>query len=152
MKMKKLTVVILGLLWFLNLWTILAANKCWEFSTNSTNASLGQLMDDCKPGWVMEAKSSAWWIIKVVSNDWYSIENAKWKIYAITQKAVILASILAIWWLVYSWYLFVTAYWDDGKHKKAKEAMKWSLIWLLLAFVSQQLVNAVVNLIYDIWG
>lgn len=151
--MKKFIIMLLILLNISSVWFIHAAGagKCGDIK--STDTSLWQLMDDCKPGWAMEAKSSKWWgLIKVVSNDWYKIENAKAKIYAVTQKAIILASLLAIGWLVYAWILFTTAYWEDAKHKKAKDAVKYSLIWLALAFLSQQIINAVINFVYWLWG
>jgi hypothetical protein len=71
---------------------------------------------------------------------------------SITNKLVILATIIAIGWIVYSGYLFTTSYGNNDTIKKAKEGIKWSLIWLLIALVSQQLINAVINLVYGISG
>lgn len=135
-------------------------NNCWEFESNELNSlEISNLLDDCKPEWVVEMWTSnseeiAWGAITSTtnSNDWYRIEDVKDKIYSITQKVVVLATILAIWWLVYAWILFTTSYWDDSKNKKAKEATKWSLIWLVAAIVSQQLINAVINFIYWVSG
>lgn len=153
MNMKRLIVILLALFWtFTSFAATTTTNKCWD-TKNLDSVSLSQMMDDCKPEWVMEAKSTKWsWIIKFSSNDGYTIDHAKWKIYSITLKAVILATILAIWWLVYAWILFNTSYWDDAKNKKAKEAVKYSLIWLLVALLAQQGTNAVVNFIYWVSG
>ena len=128
-------------------------NKCWSVTwSNLDSIELSQLLEDCKPKWTMEIwnkKSMLGWLLTVsVDNTWYKIENAKQKIYSVMQKMVVLAAILAMWWLVYSWILFTTSYWDEAKNKKAKEAAKWSIIWFFVAVIAQQLVNAVVNFIY----
>ena len=136
-----------------------ATNNCWKIdSKNIDSLEMSQLLKDCQPKWAMEgtAKKEIWSFLGITlsasSNELYKIENAKGKIMAVTNKLVILATIIAIGWIVFSGYLFVTSYGNNDKIKKAKEGIKWSLIWLLIALVSQQLVNAVINLVYDISG
>lgn len=159
--MKKILVLILFLLQFCSIVIVSAAtNNCWDITKSSLeNSDISQMLRDCKPDWVLETKTNneianLWWVVSIStsSNDGYKIENAKQKILYITKNAVILASILAIWWIVYAWFMFVTDYGKWEKVKKAKDALKWSLIGFAIAIVAQQLVNAVINLIYWISG
>lgn len=136
--------------------TTSATANCWT----DTNADLTDMLNACQPDNTLEAKNKTgkWWflgwLITVTTYSWwwYEVKDAKQKMITITTNLVILASILAIWWIVYSWIMFTTAYWDDGKIKKAKDAVKWSLIWFLVALAAQQLVNAIINLIYKVWS
>lgn len=153
--MKKILISLIILLSFSNIWLIYAATSdCWI----DTNWELTDMLNGCQPDNVLLPANKT----KLVSNDlititksnnwWYEIKDFKAKLLFITTNLVILASILAIGWIVYAWILFTTAYWDDGKIKKAKDAIKWSLIWFLIAIISQQLINAIINLIYRISG
>lgn len=157
--MKKRIIILLILITSLQIfcWASFAAsktNKCWEIK-NINDQDLSSMLSDCQPDNTLEWKNKTelfnlWWLISVSvsSNEWYDLDSAKGKILYITQKLVLLASILAIWWLVFAWIEFTTAYWKDEKHKKWKDIIKWSIIWFVVALISQQLINAVINLIY----
>lgn len=156
--MKKILVLILGIiLWLQIIFTIsyAASNSCGNFWNDISSTDVSSMLKDCQPDGTLEWKNkkelfNLWWLISVSvsSNEWYEIENAQWKILSIQEKLVLLASILAIWWLVYAWIMFVTSYWDDAKHKKWKDAIKWSIIGFIVAIIAMQLINAVINLLY----
>lgn len=154
--MKKVIILLIVLISSLNIWTIFAStwSSCWT----DTNWELTDMLNGCQPDNVLWSANktsvykSKWISVTKSSNWWYEIKDFKAKLLFITTNLVILASILAIGWIVYAWVLFTTAYWDDGKIKKAKDAIKWSLIWFLVAIISQQLINAIINLIYGISG
>lgn len=150
--MKKLLIsIIIFYIAFINFSFVFAWN-CWE----SADWSITDMLNDCKPDNVLDEASKvwetsvAWWAITITQSTWawYKVEDVKKKILVITTNLLLLAWALAIWWIVYAWILFTTAYWDDGKIKKAKDSIKWSLIWFFAALASQQLVNAIINLIY----
>lgn len=146
--MKKIIIFILLIICFS--WSgVLNAADC-VYDSNWWVASSFQ---NCMPQWALEAKEnkSTWTsFIKVSSNNWYNISNAKNKIVYLTEKLVIVAWILAVWWVAYSWLMFVLGLWDAEKIKKAKWALKWSLLWFLIAIISQQLINATINLIFSL--
>ncbi|EKE29477.1 MAG: hypothetical protein ACD_2C00165G0003 [uncultured bacterium (gcode 4)] len=159
--MKKIITILLLLISIslISVAIVKAAGSCWDIDKEKlTSSSVSQLLGDCEPKWALQwaQKKELWsflWItVSTTDNEGYEIANAKWKVMAITNKLVILAAILAIGWIVYAGFLFTTAYWNNDKLKKAKESLKWSLLWLLIAIVSQQLVNAVINLVYWISG
>lgn len=129
-----------------------AGNCSYSWSPDTTTDEMFAKLQDCKPSWIFDSDvtKSVGWIFSISTNKWYQIDTARYKIVSVTEKLVILAMLLAIWGLVYAGFQYVTAYWDDWKNKKAKDAVKWSLIWFFVAIISQQLVNAVINLIYEV--
>lgn len=165
--MKKLITIIIASILLFNFWisfadlvsigtTATTNTKCWDDVKADTD--LATMLQDCEPDWIIDGKSKSagpsWGPITLTSssNAGYEIYNAKNKIIAITQKLAILASVLAVWWIVYAAIMLTTAYWDDGKVKKWKDAIKFSVIGFLVVIISQQLVNAIINLIYWISG
>lgn len=159
--MKKIILIVLTLILSSQIFTwisyaaSMAPNKCWEIWKDINDKDLSSLLKDCQPDNTMEGKNkkellNLWWLvsISVSSNEWYALENATGKILFLTKKLITLASILAIWWIVFAAIMLVTAYWDDAKHKKWKDIIKWSILWFVVSIISMQLINAVINLIY----
>lgn len=155
--MKKILLIILLFITWLQLfgWVAFAANSCWDKANNPNSSDLPSMLKECQPDNTLEWKNkkellNLWGLITIStsSNEWYDLENVKTKLLTTQEKLVLLASLLAIWGLVYAWIMFTTAYWDDAKHKKWKEAIKWSIIWFIVAIISLQLINATINFIY----
>ena len=153
--MKKLIITIIIWIFTMYFWVVFATwkNNCWVIWNNINDIELQSMLNDCQPDWIIDGTAKKWvkntaWLVSTKSNAWYEIVNARNKVISIAQKLVILASLLAIWWIVYAGIMLTTAYWDDGKIKKWKDAIKFSIIWFLIAIISQQLVNAIINLIY----
>ncbi len=121
------------------------------------NGDIKSSLINCMPEWSLENKTTWWWkelapwiTVWWSNNQWYSIDSTKNKLLNITQKIVITWSLLAIWWIVFAWILFVIWLWNSDKTKKAKDALKWSLIWFVATLGSQQLINAIINFIYGL--
>ena len=154
--MKKIIlsfVIIFSILICGNIFAASSVN-CWA----DPNWEITDMLNDCQPDNSIDTsnkigtKSFLWWAITVTTSaNWgYEIKDLKGKILFITTNLLLLASLLAIWWIVYAWVLFTTAYWDDKHITKAKDAIKRSLIGFALALISQQLVNAIINLVYKV--
>ncbi|MDD2566257.1 MAG: hypothetical protein PHY51_05490 [Candidatus Gracilibacteria bacterium] len=154
--MKKVIILLIVLISSLNIGTIFASTG--SSCGTDTNGELTDMLNGCQPDNVLGSanKTSVYKSKRISvtksSNGGYEIKDFKAKLLFITTNLVILASILAIGGIVYAGVLFTTAYGDDGKIKKAKDAIKWSLIGFLVAIISQQLINAIINLIYGISG
>lgn len=154
--MKKIFLLILVIFSFF--WNnIINAADC----TYDGNWDVTSSFQKCLPSWALEATENKktwnwfWWsLLSVSSNNWwdawYTVNVAKNKVVYASQKLVIVAWILAVWWVAYSWMMFVLWLWDAEKIKKAKWALKWSLLWFLIAIISQQLINATINLIFSL--
>lgn len=58
--------------------------------------------------------------------------------------------IIAVWALVYGWYLLVFSAGEEESIKKGKDIVKWTLIWFLALIFSGTIVLLVINFIYSI--
>ncbi len=58
--------------------------------------------------------------------------------------------LLAVWSIVL-WALMMTlSSWDDEKIKKAKDMVKWGMIWFLAVVFAAGIVNLIVKIMYSI--
>jgi hypothetical protein len=87
----------------------------------------------------------------VITAENYIVEDgARKRVLAFADKLTIFAAVLAIGAVVYSGIMFVLSLGDEEKIKKAKGALKTSLIGFLLALISYALVNAIINFAYNL--
>lgn len=78
--------------------------------------------------------------------------GVKGKIIAISNRVISVVAIVAIGGIVFAGFHMVTAFGDDEKHKKGKEALKWAILGFVVALISFPLVNATINLFYAMGG
>lgn len=78
--------------------------------------------------------------------------GVKGKIIAISNRIISVVAIVAIGGIVFAGFHMVTAFGDDEKHKKGKEALKWAILGFVVALISFPLVNATINLFYAMGG
>lgn len=74
------------------------------------------------------------------------------KAVAIANRVITLAAVVAIAGIVFAGFHMVTAFGDDEKHKKGKEALKWAVLGFAVALLSFPLVNATINFFYATGG
>lgn len=99
------------------------AKNC--FNWNSTVVSV----DNANVSWGFKDKLSGW------------IENL----------AVVLW-VFAVGWIVYGGLSLTLSTWDDEKIKKAKDMIKWSMLWFIGIVLATTIVTVVINLMYSIWS
>ena len=78
--------------------------------------------------------------------------GVKGKIIAVANRIISVVAIVAIGGIVFAGFHMVTAFGDDEKHKKGKEALKWAILGFVVALISFPLVNATINLFYATGG
>ena len=120
------------------------SNSVLSYSTNcvySESGSISGFLDDCKPD------SLVWDKIP-----WYWVETWLKKIVTdkISDISVILW-LLAVAMIVYAGMLMQFSAWDDSKVKKAKDLIKWTLIWVIFLISAWWIVYIVINLMYSLW-
>ena len=120
------------------------SNNVLSYSTNcvySESGSISGFLDDCKPD------SLVWDKIP-----WYWVETWLKKIVTdkISDISVILW-LLAVAMIVYAGMLMQFSAWDDSKVKKAKDLIKWTLIWVIFLISAWWIVHIVINLMYSLW-
>ncbi len=101
--------------------------------------SVSKLLDWCKPKKVVSStdmKLETWFKKKV---NWF-----------ITNLMVVLW-IVAVWAIVYAWWLMQFSAWEDEQINKAKNIIKWTIIWFLLLISASWIVYIVINVMFWLW-
>ena len=57
--------------------------------------------------------------------------------------------LMAIWAIVWGAFMMVISAWEEEKVKKAKDMVKWSIIWFLWIVLASSLIALVVNFMYN---
>lgn len=82
----------------------------------------------------------------------YKVEwEFKNQISTITKTISILLSLMAVWAIAFAWLKMTLSRWKDEDVKKAKDIIKWTIIWYLALISVWAIVSIVVNIIYWIW-
>lgn len=87
--------------------------------------------------------------LKLPDNDGDIKSGVRAKAVAIANRVISLVALVAIAGIVFAGFHMVTAYGDDEKHKKGKEALKWAVLGFAVALLSFPLVNATINFFYS---
>ncbi len=77
-------------------------------------------------------------------------EGVKSKMVAITNRVITAVALVSVGAIVFAGFHMVTAYGDDERHKKGKDALKWGVVGFATALLSFAIVNAVINFFYGI--
>lgn len=88
----------------------------------------------------------------LVNSAWdTSIENDfKSKILDWTQRIGWFLWLIAVWAIVYAWFMMTISTWEEEKIKKAKDIIKWALLWFLWIILAWSLITIVVNFMYSL--
>lgn len=106
--------------WWISVWDQL--DKCLAWS---------DLVD-----WQNVAVDWSWWFAAKIKNVVYNVSLYLW--------------ILAVWSIVF-WSLMLTlSAWEDDKITKAKNIIKWWLIWFVSLISASTVINLVVKIMYSI--
>lgn len=87
----------------------------------------------------------------LVNWSWAEIETwFKTKINEWTAKLATFFWILAVWVIVYWGILMTLTLWEEEKIKKAKEIVKWWIIWFLWIISASTVIVLIVNIMYSL--
>jgi len=128
--MKKLILFIIILLWFF----IIKDSSFAACEYNDQN--LSTFLNDCKPNNVV------WWADLTVTG-WFKTKINTW-----VKNIALVLWILAVWSLVYAGMLMQFSAWEDEKTKKAKDIIKWTIIWFIGLISASGIIYIVINLMY----
>ena len=99
-----------------------------------------------------------WWSLDSCLNDsnlvnWFDTEIDWWFLIQIkdwTNNISLYLWILAVWSIVF-WSLMLTlSTWEEDKVKKAKDIIKWGIIWFIWLISITAIVNLIVKIMYSI--
>ncbi len=92
--------------------------------------------------WLPWCESDGLWTIhsEDIWNDWFF--EFLWNIISTWINYVPVMAVIA---LIVSWIMYMLSIWDDEKTKKAKNAIIWSLVWVLISTSAWFLINMLNN-------
>lgn len=136
--MKKIIVSLLIILSFVFSSNVFASEAKYkdEDCRNASEQNLSDFLDKCKPQKVAgkENYDLEQWLKKQV-NEW--IANVS-----------LLLWFIAVAVLVYAGYLFQFAAWEDENITKAKNVVKYTLLWVFLLISSGSIIYVIINTVY----
>lgn len=81
--------------------------------------------------------------------DKYTVETwFKTQISSIVKNISIVLSLIAVWALVFAGLKMTLSQWKDEDIKKAKDVIKWTIIWYLALISAWAIIAIVINFIY----
>ena len=143
-----LGVVLLALLFS----SIFFSSEVWaadcKFPDSWVVPSVISLTDDC----LQQGKYTS----KLVDSTDATDASLSWKgrerIKQFVDRLIAFGMLLAIGWLVIGGGYMASSVGNDQKVKKGKDAVKWSVIGMIVLIFSYPLMNAVINFVYQLGG
>lgn len=81
---------------------------------------------------------------KIIGWDWFQQTINTW-----TKNISLYLWIWAVLWIVYGSFMLTVSAWEDEKINKAKDIIKWSIIWFLWLISASFIINLIVRVIYS---
>ncbi len=106
------------------------------------NENVKRCIDENKFPWVV----APWDSLDLSHWNSFSDSLKKW-----SEKIAILIGSLAVFMLVYASFLLVISWWEEEKIKKAKDIIKWTLLWFIWLISAWLIVMIIVKLWYFFW-
>ncbi len=134
--MKKIILVFVLIVWlFLPLYNLSAWCNVWVDDVNNVWSALDTCLSDSDLVNWEQARIETW--VKDLISSWVAnIASVLW--------------ILAVWSIVYGSLLLTLSSGDDEKVKKAKDVIKWWIIWFVWLISASTIILLVVNIMYSL--
>jgi hypothetical protein len=136
--MKKILTILIVLITFFSQFNLISANVCkfdkWE------NAKVTDMIDGCMQDTTVVA----------VKDDWDIEDGFKKKVQGWTNNIALFLWLLSIGAIIYWGLMMTLSTWEDEKIKKAKDIVKWSLLWLLWVILATTIVTLIINVMYGL--
>ena len=135
---KKIIIILVLLIWMFSIWNIANAGSCkfnWDIGTSIDNCfTLSDELFDADPDlqsdWLIE------WSVKNQLLVWITI--IAWTLW-----------FFAVWSIVYWSFMLVISTWEEEKIKKAKDMIKWSILWFLGIILAASIITIIVEFMYS---
>lgn len=131
--MKKLLIILFLFFWFFQY----SFAKC-NIDENS-GFEISSFLNECKPETLV-------WTTKT-----YDLPSLKSQTVEIFWNISTVIWIIAVLMIVVAWMMMQFSWGDDWKIKKAKDIIKWTLIWVLIIWMAWTIVFVVINFIFGLW-
>jgi|SaaInlStandDraft_6_1057023.scaffolds.fasta_scaffold00586_5 hypothetical protein len=135
--MKKVLIVLLSLF---AIFSFMTPITFWECNPDlDTDWTIWEALDGC----LNDSKLVDWWNVKVAWWFWNVIKT--W-----VNNISIYLWVFAVWSIVL-WALMMTlSGWEEEKINKAKDIIKWWIIWFLWLIFASAIINLVIRIMYSL--
>lgn len=128
------------------------------FSFNIINFSNTVYWAWCNYDWYWDVagaiENCIWWDSGLVDNwsdlkvdGWFKEQLIKW-----IKKIATFLALWAIFSIAYGSLQMVLSTWEEEKIKKAKDIVKWWLLWFVWIISAGFIISLIVKLVYSIWN
>ncbi len=112
---------------------------CSEYNFEDNNANVWDALDKC----LWNAELVKW---EDVSIDWWFWDQIKrW-----TQNISLYLWVFAVASIVIGALMLTISAWEEEKIKKAKDVVKWGIIWFLGIVVASTIITLIIKIVYSL--
>ncbi len=86
-----------------------------------------------------------WESVKVKAWGWFWVQVQQW-----TKNIALYLWVFAVWSVVIGALMLTLSAWEEEKVKKAKDVVKWGLIWFIWIISASAIISLVVRIMYSI--
>ncbi len=140
--MKNLIVILLSIITIFSFfWISVSAvnTECNTILNLSGSVDIKSSLDNC----LSTSTLVNWGNAKV--SEWFWVQIKKW-----VNNISIFLWVLAVGSIVFGAFMLTISTWEDEKIKKAKDIVKWWIIWFLWIIFASAIINLIVKIMYSI--
>lgn len=137
--MKK---IILFFVFIMSIFSFWVANwATCNYDPSESEKWISQALDDCLE-WSALVDA---WNAKIESDWWFQNYIKKW-----TNNIALYLGIFAVFAIVFGAIMLTISTWEDEKISKAKNIIKWGILWFLAVITASFIVNLIIRVVYDL--
>lgn len=135
--MKKLLIILLAFIWmFYFSWV--SFSECAPSAEDAFE--VWQALDNCLNGSKLVGWTDSW-----IDGMWVSVKIKNW-----VNNISLYLLIFAVWSIVYGGLMMTLSAWEEEKIKKAKDIVKWWIVWFLWLISASAIISLIVKIMYSL--
>lgn len=132
--MKKLFIVLI-----IFIFTLFSFSYVLAWNCDYNDWSISSELKDCLSDSLLVGSDA-----KIIGWDWFQKTINAW-----IKNISLYLWIWAVLWIVYGSFMMTVSAWEDEKVNKAKDIIKWSIIWFLWLISASFIISLIVRVIYS---
>lgn len=132
--MKKLFIIL-----SVFIFSLFSISSVLAWNCDYNNWTISSELKDCLTSSPLVASDA-----KIIGWNWFQNTIKTW-----IKNISLYLWIGAVLWIVYGSFMLTISVWEDEKVNKAKDIIKWSIIWFLWLISASFIINLIVRVIYS---
>ncbi len=137
--MKKIILFFVFILSLFSFW-ISYSSDC-NYDPSESNDSISAALDKCLD-WSALVDV---WDATIDNGGWFQNYIKKW-----TNNIALYLGVFAVFAIVFGAIMLTISTWEDEKISKAKNIIKWWLIWFIAVITASFIINLIIRVVYDL--